>query len=65
MNIERILWDKVDDITCCVLEEGNRYLDSESNLKLEHKISKMAFCLWGNLSKNPRYCTIILLIYKV
>lgn len=55
VNIQRILWDKIDDITCCVLEEGNKYLDSESNLKLEHKISKMAFCLWGNLSKNPRY----------
>lgn len=58
VNIERILWDKVDKITCCVLEEGNKYLDSESNLKLEHKISKMSFCLWGNLSKNPRLLLI-------
>ena len=53
--MQRILWDKVDKITCCILEEGNKYLDSEANIKLEHKISKMVFCLWGNLSKNPRY----------
>ena len=60
VNIQRILWDKVDEITCRVLEGGNKYLDSESNIKLEHKISKMVFCLWGNLSKNPRYFLITL-----
>ena len=45
----------MDKTTCSVLGEGSeKYLDSESNLKIEHKISKMAFCIWGNLSKNPR-----------
>ena len=54
-RIRTIISAKVDKTTCCVLGEGSdKYLDSESNLKLEHKISKMAFCIWGNLSKNPR-----------
>jgi len=54
-RIRTIISAKVDRITSNVLGEGSeKYLDSESNLKLEHRISKMAFCIWGNLSKNPR-----------
>jgi cancer susceptibility candidate protein 1 len=54
-RLEKILEEKVHKCIAEVFKCNEQFIDSESgNLCLERKTSDYTFCLWGNLSKNPR-----------
>nr|WAW84847.1 dynein axonemal intermediate chain 7 [Halisarca dujardinii] len=54
-RLQGITEDKVHKCTSRIFQHTDQYIDAETgNLILERSNKNFSFCLWGNLSKNPR-----------
>ena len=44
------------------MKDPDEHIDSETfNLLLEEQLASiMTYCLWGNIVKNPRYCSSVM-----
>lgn len=59
-RIKCLILHRLDQSTLFYMGNAEKYVDSETyNLSVEAKLdTRLTYCLWGNVVKNPRYCVL-------